>query len=424
MKPAEQNQKGVSASLTPFSYYSAYYPIVGRSIRPVGSLHHIRWPHWLQKVASGGFSALHRGHFLASGFGSTGRPHRTQYFALGGQGFPASGAGRSGRELPAAVGTEFRTLPHRLPTGGTGVRFRRRRRGGSAPERLGDHPRHHEPHPHAEARPRLALRLGGGLQGHRGLHLQELVHVVEDAQPALVVDRLLHLGRRRDRIDVEVREAQTELGEVLLEDLFQLSRKFVVFCREIEDGLDPLPHEVVETRDDDPVEILGDLFRRGDPLRPDEAVDEEDRLEDPEVEDAEGPQADEPEFLVPEGDGIAGAPGEVGEDLHVDEVDLGAQGARHPPGDAQDLRQDGDVRRLQGVPSRPEGVEGLPVVKEDGGLALADGHLRAPFDLPRSLLGDPVDEFLPRFIEPLDDFQKYDVVRSHGSPSRIDKKEG
>jgi hypothetical protein len=160
----------------------------------------------------------------------------------------------------------------------------------------------------------------------------------------------------------------------------------------------------------------------GYPLRPDEAVDEEDRIDDPEVEDAEGPQADEPELLVPEGDGIAGAPGEVGEDLHVDEVDLGAQRARHPPRDAQDFRQEGDVRRLQGVPSRPEGVEGLPVVEENGGLALADGHLRAPFDLPRSLLGDPVDEFLPRFIEPLDDFQKYDVVRSHGSPSRIDKK--
>ena len=162
-----------------------------------------------------------------------------------------------------------------------------------------------------------------------------------------------------------------------------------------------------------------------DPLRPDEAVDEEDRLEDPEVEDAEGPQADEPQFLVPEGDGVAGAPGEVGEDLHVDEVDLGAQRARHPPGEAEDLRQDGDVRRLQGVPSRTEGVVGLAVVKEDGGLAFADGHLGAPFDLAGTLLRDPVDEFLPRFVEPLDDFQKNDVVRSHGSPFiGSDRKEG
>jgi len=69
------------------------------------------------------------------------------------------------------------------------------------------------------------------------------------------------------------------------------------------------------------------------------------------------------------------------------------------------------------MPSRPEGVISPAVVKENGSLAFPDDHLGAPFDLSRTLLGNPVDQLLSRFVEPLDDFQKNDVVCAHGSPS-------
>jgi hypothetical protein len=36
-----------------------------------------------------------------------------------------------------------------------------------------------------------------------------------------------------------------------------------------------------------------------------------------------------------------------------------------------------------------------------------------------------MDQFLARFVEPFDDFQKNDVVGSHGSPmQRVERKDG
>jgi hypothetical protein len=65
------------------------------------------------------------------------------------------------------------------------------------------------------------------------------------------------------------------------------------------------------------------------------------------------------------------------------------------------------------VPARPEGVVGFAVVKENGSLAFPYGHLGAPLDLAGSVLGNSVNQFSARFIEPLNHFQEYDVVCSH-----------
>ena len=58
---------------------------------------------------------------------------------------------------------------------------------------------------------------------------------------------------------------------------------------------------------------------------PHQGVDEQHRLDDPDVVDAEGPQPDQSQILVPEGHGVAGAPFEVGENLEVGEIDFGPQ---------------------------------------------------------------------------------------------------
>jgi len=296
--------------------------------------------------------------------------------------------------------------------------------GGSAPKGLGEHRRHHESHPHAEAGARLPLRPGRALQGHRGLHLEELVHVVEDAQPALVVDRLLHLRRRGDRIDVEIGQPEPELCEIAFEKLLESVRKVAVARRQVEDGVDLLSHEVVEAGDDHPIQVFGHGLGGEDPLRSDEAVDEQHRLEDPEVEDAERPQPDQAELPVPEGDRVAGAPGQVRKDLHVREIDFRPQRARHPPGDAEDLRQQRDVGRFEGMASGAERVIGLAVIEKDGGLAFSDGHLRAPLDFAGTRLRDAMNQLFSRFIEPFDHFQKNDIVGSHGSPMRGFERDG
>ena len=89
-----------------------------------------------------------------------------------------------------------------------------------------------------------------------------------------------------------------------------------------------------------------------------------------------------------------------GEDLHVREIDLGAQRARHKPqGRLRIFVKQRDVGRLEGVASRTEGVIGLAVVEKDGGLAFADGHLRAPFDLAGARLRDAMNQLLSRFID-------------------------
>jgi hypothetical protein len=76
---------------------------------------------------------------------------------------------------------------------------------------------------------------------------------------------------------------------------------------------------------------------------------------------------------------------------------------------------DGDVGRFEGVPARAEGVQSPAVVKENGGLTFSDGQLGAEFDFTRAFPGNPVNQLLPRFVKPFDDFQKNNIVCSHDS---------
>ena len=65
--------------------------------------------------------------------------------------------------------------------------------------------------------------------------------------------------------------------------------------------------------------------------------------------------------------------------------------------------------------SRAESIIGFAVVKEDGGLAFADGQLGAPFDLAGTGLGDAMDQFLSRFVKPFNNLKKNDPTRAQRS---------
>ena len=72
-------------------------------------------------------------------------------------------------------------------------------------------------------------------------------------------------------------------------------------------------------------------------------VDEKDRLDDLDVEDAESTQADEPQFRILESHRIAGPPFQVGERFQVHEIDFGPERAFQGPWDAENFGEDGDV---------------------------------------------------------------------------------
>ena len=190
-------------------------------------------------------------------------------------------------------------------------------------------------------------------------------------------------------------------------------RQLVVAGGQVEERIQGPAHVVVEARDDDLVEVVLDRIGADRTLGAHEGVDEQHRLHHLDVEDAEGPQADQPQLRVLVGHGVARAPLEVGEDLQVDEVHLRPQGAFHAPGERGDLREDGDVGRLQGVSAGAENPHGLALIEEDRRLALAHRELGAPLDLPRTLLGQTVNDLLARLVEPFQVFQEKDIPVGH-----------
>ena len=172
-------------------------------------------------------------------------------------------------------------------------------------------------------------------------------------------------------------------------------------------------HEIIEAGNDDPTEIFFNFLGGIDTLRADEAVDEKNGLEDAEVENAEGPEPDETQFRIPEGHGITGSPFQIGENLHIGDIDLRPQRAGHTPGEAEHLGQDGDIGGLQGMSARTESIIGPAVIEKNSGLAFPDCQLSAELDFTGTFFGDSVNQFFPGFIKPFYNFQKDNIVRSH-----------
>jgi len=110
--------------------------------------------------------------------------------------------------------------------------------------------------------------------------------------------------------------------------------------RQVEDRIELFTHEVVEARDDHPIQVFGNLLGRVDALGANQAVDEKHRLQHPHIDHAESAQAHQSQFRILEGNRVASPPFEVGEHLHVNEIDFRPERTGKPPGQTQDLGQD------------------------------------------------------------------------------------
>jgi hypothetical protein len=136
------------------------------------------------------FSALHR-QFPASRFGSADRVANAVPCTRG-QGFPHPAQAR--REPFHRVGAEFRTLPHRLPTGGTGVPW-----GGAGRCRLKRSaiiPGIMNPIPMPRLAPVSPCDGAAVSRAIAAFIFRSLFTSSKTPSRLLVVDRLLHIGRR------------------------------------------------------------------------------------------------------------------------------------------------------------------------------------------------------------------------------------
>ena len=112
-----------------------------------------------------------------------------------------------------------------------------------------------------------------------------------------------------------------------------------------------------------------------------QSIDEQGGLNDLEVENTEGAQSNQAQFVVFEGYRIPGSPFQIGEGLQVDEIDFGPQRAFHSPRQAGDLRQYGNVECFQRVSPGTEDTYHFAFVKKYSRLALAYDKLGAEFDV-------------------------------------------
>jgi len=234
---------------------------------------------------------------------------------------------------------------------------------------------------------------GRFFHGHRRFHLHQFIHVIKDTYAAAVVDRLLHFRRGCYGIDVQMGQTEPEMRKILLQAFGQPLGDLVVFSRQIEDGINRIPHEIIQARHDDLVEVLFDALGGKHALGAHHAVDEQYRLNHLQVENAESTQPDEAQFTVFEGHGITGTPFQVGEHLHIDKVHLGPQRTFHAPWQAGDLGEYGDVAGRQGMSPRSKGFDGFTFIEEYAYLAITHRQLGTPLDLSRAFLRHPVDQF-------------------------------
>ena len=134
------------------------------------------------------------------------------------------------------------------------------------------------------------------------------------------------------------------------------------------------------------------------------------------------------EVLVAAGDGVAGAPLQVGEVAGVDEVDLGLERRLEAVVPVLERGEERQVVGLELVEAGAEGVGDLALVDEDRGLALAHGELGAVLDGVALALEAP-DDGVAGVVDPVDDVDELaaeEIEDRHGfsfSPSvRLSRK--
>ena len=125
-----------------------------------------------------------------------------------------------------------------------------------------------------------------------------------------------------------------------------------------------------------------------------QAVDEQHGLCHLNVEDAVGPEPNEPKLLVPECYRIPGAPLEIGEYLKVDKIYLGPYGAGESPWQGKQFREKGNVKSRDGMPARAKCVAGNPLGVENRCLVIPDYGLGPELEFSRSPFREPVRQLL------------------------------
>ena len=143
--------------------------------------------------------------------------------------------------------------------------------------------------------------------------------------------------------------------------------------------------------------------RRVNPLLADDAVDEKRRVFDLERGCAERAQAHHPQLAIAKDDGFRRSPFLVEELAHVDEHNLSRKRRFAHRRQADDAGEDWDICSGNRVPARPKHVERFAIAEKDGGLALADDHLRPKPEIAGAAFRFAMNDLIAGVVEKLYD---------------------
>ncbi len=176
---------------------------------------------------------------------------------------------------------------------------------------------------------------------------------------------------------------------------------------------------VGEDADDARAHRVGELVEAEVLIRAGHFLQEELRVDDPEVVGPERADADDPEIVVAHHDRVRGAPLVAGEQARVQEVDVRLERRVEAVLPRLQLGQNRDVVGRQRVLARLERVAELADVDELHLLRLADDELRPVLDR-LVIVGKAERERVARIVGPLDDVDQLafdEVHQAHRCPS-------
>ncbi len=213
-----------------------------------------------------------------------------------------------------------------------------------------------------------------------------------------------HLGQGLGRFflgvevfHLEVYQPQAHAVEFILDLGLDGCAHFINHGREIESRFSlqtQFPHHILESRYDVRPQGVVDLVCGVETLTSGEFADKELRVGNPHPEDAVADDEGSPhtDAWMADGDGVARSPTHFGELGHVDKVHLGLERRLAAKSLADQIHQQGDVGRGDGVATGIKGIQGLAVADKDGSLPRPHDELRADAEIPHALLGHPLHD--------------------------------
>jgi len=268
---------------------------------------------------------------------------------------------------------------------------------------------------HAEAHRHLAGGSCGGTStvgttlshGLRHLEFYVVVEISDGAHTRPLVDGCLDFRRDGNVLDEEAGDLDSVFGgDLRVDQRQQRFAEFRVARGHVERWHAAGREGIAENANNPRTHGIGELVEPEMLIRAGDFFEENRRINDFEIEGAEGPQPDDAEVRVAHHDRVRSAPFVAGEKTGRDEIDVCLERRLKTVFPAFEFRQDRNVIRDERVFSRGEAVAELAQIDELSGLAFADDELCAVLDR-LVFVGKTPRQRVTRVVVEFDDFEKF-----------------